>query len=201
MATATASVTSAPLPAAEPVRPRTVLVGTALACMGIAMYFVGVLSIYAAQRQQTLKAGNEWIPHLTIELTPGVFMWFTALMSLVTMAWAVWSTKRDDKRHALMALGITALFGFAMVNQTVFYLNDMAFPIDTSVASLLLYVAVGSHMALMIGAVIFVGIMAFRSLTGQYSSHNADGIIAAAMVWLLMVGVYSAIWYIIYVTK
>ncbi len=192
---------TAALPVSEPTRSRTLLVGTGLACAGVFMYFVGALAIYVAERQQTRAAGQEWIAHLTIELTPGVFMFFTTWLSIVTMAWAVWAIRRDDRKHTYMALGLTALFGLANINQTVFYLKDMDLPINTNGASVLLFTIVGSHMALILASVIFLAIVLVRTIAGQYNSRNADGIVAASMVWYVMSLVYMAIWFIIYVTK
>ena len=48
---------------------------------------------------------------------------------------------------------------------------------------------------------IFVGLMAFRALAGQFSSRHADGIASAALFWHATVAVYAVVYYAIYVTK
>ena len=54
---------------------------------------------------------------------------------------------------------------------------------------------------MMIVAMIFVALMGFRALVGQFTSRQHDGITAAAMFWHASVVVYLFIWYAIYVTK
>ena len=44
-------------------------------------------------------------------------------------------------------------------------------------------------------------LMAFRTLGGQYSAKDREGVVAAAVVWYVMVAVYGAIWYAVLVTK
>ena len=51
------------------------------------------------------------------------------------------------------------------------------------------------------GGVIFLGLMAFRALAGQYSSRQADGILAASIFWYAIVAVYTVIYFGIYVAK
>ena len=50
-------------------------------------------------------------------------------------------------------------------------------------------------------AIVFVALMAFRTLGGQYSARDREGIVAASLFWYVMVAVYAAIWYAIFVTK
>jgi hypothetical protein len=48
---------------------------------------------------------------------------------------------------------------------------------------------------------VFIALMAFRALAGQFSSRQTDGIVAAAMFWYATVAVYAVIYYGIYITK
>ncbi len=197
---ATAEMLDLP-PAPVVPRPRTLVVGTALGCAAVAGFFAALISIYVGQRQQTLGAGETWIPSGTIELTPGVFMWFTSLLSIVWMQWAIYAIARDIRKHAFVALSLVAIFGISMINQTAYYFVDMDFPVDTNAASTLLYTIVGSHMVLMIVVVVAAVFVGLRTLAGNYSSRNTDGLVSVALIWYLMVAIYTAIWYIIYVTK
>ena len=43
--------------------------------------------------------------------------------------------------------------------------------------------------------------MAFRTLGGQYSGRDREGIAAAALFWYVTVAVYAVIWYTVFVTK
>ncbi len=50
-------------------------------------------------------------------------------------------------------------------------------------------------------AMIFVALMAFRALAGQESRRQHDGISAAALFWHASVVVYVVIWLAVYVAK
>ena len=189
------------VPAAAPTRPRTLLIGTSFATAATAIYFLTLFGVYAQGRSTALSLGQEWISPGTIPLAPGTMMMATMVLSLITVQWAVYSIARDDRQHAILALVITAIFGGAVINQTAFLYTDMGLPIATNKASLLLYVITGSHLVMIVVGLVFLALMAFRALAGQYSSRQADGVSAAAIFWYAVVAVYAVIWYAIYITK
>jgi hypothetical protein len=51
------------------------------------------------------------------------------------------------------------------------------------------------------GGIVFVGLMTFRTLGGQYSGRDREGLTAALVYWYVTVAVYAAIWFTIFVTK
>jgi cytochrome c oxidase subunit 3 len=54
---------------------------------------------------------------------------------------------------------------------------------------------------MLVGAMVFTGLMAFRALGGQYTSRQHDGVSAAALFWHVQTVVFLFIWYAIYITK
>jgi heme/copper-type cytochrome/quinol oxidase subunit 3 len=54
---------------------------------------------------------------------------------------------------------------------------------------------------LLVGAMLFIGLMAFRAFAGSFDARQHDGITAAALFWYALVAVYVLIWITIYVTK
>jgi len=188
-------------PAAPRPRPRTLEVGTGFTLAAVALYFAGVMGVYALLRQDALAAGETWFEPGAVQVAPGVMMWFTTLMSVVTMQWAVYALARDIRRHAYFALFLTLLFGVAILNQTVFTFNDIGLAASDGLAAGMLYLVVGSHMVLTIIAVVAVVLTSLRALLGQYTSQRTDGVVAASLVWYLMVAVYTALWLLVYVTK
>ena len=189
------------MPAAELPRPRTLLVGTIFAIVACGMFFAGAFGLYLKERHDVLESGGKWLKPGQISLVPGGMMMVTAAMSVVTMAWAVQAIRNDDRKNAYIALGITLLFGVANINQQVFYYNDMKLKVQSSVADLLIYVITGAHVAMLIGAMVFVALAAFRALAGQYTSRQSDGIQAAFYFWTATMLMYTLIYYGIYVTK
>ncbi len=207
-----ATMTDTPaLPApAELPRPRTLLVGTAYATVATVMVFVGLFGIYFAERSAVLakapeaSRGTAWIATGTISLVPGGMMMGTMALSVVTMAWAVYAIRRDDRPRAYLALGLTALFGVSVINQTVFYYKSMGLTIvgeNASLQALLIFVITGAHLVMIAAGVVFLALMAFRALAGQYSSRQSDGIMAASIFWYAIVAVYTVIYFGIYVAK
>lgn len=194
-------------PAPPPTRPRTLLVGTALAAAATIMVFAGLFGIYISLRQnneflvENGLGGTVWFPELAVQIAPGTMMLFTSWISAFTISWAVQAVKADDRRHAYIALGLTLLMGAAIMNQAVFAVNDFGQPIDRNIASLMLYVLYGSFIAALAGAMGFVLLMGLRAIAGQFDSKNADGIQAAALYWYSIVLIYAVLWYTITITK
>ena len=189
------------LPAAPLPRPRTLLVGTVFAIVACGMFFACLFGVYLKERRDTLAAGEEWLKENQISLVPGGMMMATAAMSVVTIAWAVQAIRNDDRKNAYLALGLTLLFGVANLNQQVFYYNDMELHVGGEVSNLLIYVITGAHVAMLIGAMVFVALGAFRALAGQYTARQSDGIEAASYFWYATMVIYTLIYYGIYITK
>lgn len=188
---------AAPLP-----RQRTLLVGTVFATAAALMYFAALFGVYLRERADALSGGGEWIPAgADIQLAPPSVAAWTMLMSVVTMQWAVYSIARDDRPHAFIATALTTLFGLAVIVQTSFQYTQMGLAADGSVASVLIYTISGSHLVMVTIGLVFLFLMAFRALGGQYSSRQTDGFVAVSIFWYAVVFVYVVIWTAIFVLK
>ncbi|MCQ3810091.1 MAG: cytochrome c oxidase subunit 3 [Acidimicrobiia bacterium] len=188
--------------AAPQARQRTLLVGTVFGTAAALMYFAALFGVYLRERSDALADGGSWIPSGTnIQLAqPTVAAW-TLLMSVVTMQWAVYSIARDDRGHAILATTLTTLFGFSVVITTSFQYTQMGLVADDSIAAVLIYTISASHLAMIAIGLVFLLLMAFRALGGQYSSRQTDGFVAASIFWYAVVFVYVVIWTAIFVLK
>ncbi len=188
--------------AAPQARQRTLLVGTVFGTAAALMYFAALFGVYLRERSDALADGGSWIPSGTnIQLAqPTVAAW-TLLMSVVTMQWAVYSIARDDRAHAILATTLTTLFGFSVVITTSFQYTQMGLVADESIAAVLIYTISASHLAMIAIGLVFLLLMAFRALGGQYSSRQTDGFVAASIFWYAVVFVYVVIWTAIFVLK
>ena len=80
------------------------------------------------------------------------------------------SIHRDDRYHTYLALGVTLLLGVAFVNQTSFLYNQgrrdragrRSSPSSPSAA----------HLAMVVAGMVFIALMGFRTLGGQFSSRQ-----------------------------
>jgi heme/copper-type cytochrome/quinol oxidase subunit 3 len=193
-------ITSAP--PAPPARPRVVVVGTALAVAGVLAFFAGALAVYAEVRAHTLATGGTWLPEGAVFplQQPNVII-LALIMSSITMQWAVDAIKRDDRPQAYLALGITELFGFATLNMAAYLYSVLQLDAASGAMAILTYAITGAYLALLVAAMIFVALMAFRALGGQFSSRQYDGMSAAALFWHGQVLVFAFIWFAIFITK
>ncbi|WP_436793907.1 hypothetical protein [Actinospongicola halichondriae] len=185
-------------------RPRLVLIGTAFAAAGSLAVFVGLLAVYFSVRSQVVADGTAWLPTgATIPLSPGNMSMATLVMSLVTMQWAVHAAAHRDRGHAYTALGTTVLFGLAHITLIGFLWTQWNLPLNggATVQAVLLFTIVGLQIAMTAGALIFIALMALRSLGGQFTGPDAEGLSAAALYWYVTVAVYSVIWYAILIVK
>jgi cytochrome c oxidase subunit 3 len=189
-------------PPAPPTRPRVVAVGTALASAGVLMFFAGALGIYTTLRASTLAEGGTWLPEgAVLPLQQPNVIILALLMGSVTVTWAVDAVRRNDRPHAYLALGLTELLGFATLNMAAYLYSVMKLDAGSGPMGVMTYAITGAHVATLVAAMIFVALMAFRALGGQYSGRQTDGMLAAAMFWHVQVVAFAFIWYTIYITK
>jgi heme/copper-type cytochrome/quinol oxidase subunit 3 len=188
-------------PAPPPARPRVLLIGTGFALAGIALAFAGLIGLYVGRRSAALEANQPWLAtNVTIDLTPGNVAMIGLLISAVVVQWAVYSIANDDRPRAYLALGLTVLLGAAYINGMGFAYTQMGITVHEPVG-LLIFTITGMHLAMAGAGMIFVGLMAFRALGGQYSGRDREGILAAAMYWHVTVLIFAVIWFTIFVNK
>jgi heme/copper-type cytochrome/quinol oxidase subunit 3 len=183
----------------EPLLPRRreLLFGTAFGTAGVVMALVTLIGTYIATRD---AAGAAWLAENDIPLTQPNMQLLTLGMSAVTMQWAVWAIARDDRYHTYMALGVTLLLGVAFVNQTTFLYSFAGITLAQPEGPLF-YAVTAGHLAMVAAGIVFILLMSFRALGGQFSSRQPDGIAAAALFWYACIGLYGLIWFAVYVQK
>jgi len=182
-------------------RPRVLLVGTAFAAAASVMMFVGLIGVYLSVRTTLITDVGTWLPTgVIVPLVQPNMMLFTLLLSSVMVQWAVSAIKNDDRTNTYLALGTTLLLAFAFLVE-MGYLYALMKADVTTIPGLLIYAISGAHFAMVISAMVFVILMGFRALAGEFTSRQHDGIAAAAIYWHSMVAIYALIWISIFVTK
>jgi cytochrome c oxidase subunit III len=200
--TTTAVSRLATAPAPEPRRPRVLLIGAAFGAAASAMLVLTTLAVYLQVRDDFLDSGATGVPDdFVLPLTPGGMGMVTLAMSIITVSWAVWALRRDDRPHAYLAVGVTLLLGIAFVNATVYLYQQIHLPLVFSGLGGLFYIVTGAHLVMVVVGLVFVAVMGFQSLGGQLTGRAAEGMSAAALYWYVTVLVYAAIYYGIYITK
>ncbi len=187
----------AALPAPSQPRRRELLFGTAFATAGVVALMATLIGYYLAARN---AGGVDWLADNTIPLTQPNMQALTLGMSMVTMQWAVHSIARDDRPHTYLALGVTLLLGMAFVNQSIFLYKQAGVVLDQAEAPLF-YAVTGGSLAMVVAGIIYLLVMGFRVLGGQFSSRQPDGIAAAAVLWYASCAVYAVVWVAVYIMK
>ena len=189
------------LPPPPPARPRVLLVSTVLATAAAVMLFAGLLGIYLHERAATLAQEGRWLPEgVDIPLTPGNMSLIGFAIGCITIQWAVDAIGHDDRRHTWLAFGATLLVGaFHLVGMGFLY-SQVGLAVSTPQGALV-YAVTGAHLAMVGAAMVFAGLMAFRTLGGRYSARDREGVVAAALFWHATAAVYAVIWYAVLVTK
>ncbi len=191
---------------AEPARPRLLVLGTSLAIAAIAMGYIGLLGHYIAERAAVVQSGSRWLPEgVNIPLTQPNFQGLTLAFSIVTIWWAVSSIKHNDRFYTLVAYALSVVFAVAFIAQTAFLLEIMGADLVAEGVdgerTVLIYAIIGTHLVMMVAAIVYAVAMAFRTLAGEYSSRDYEGVLASAIFWTATVVLYGVMWYVVYITK
>ncbi len=189
------------LPLAGPSRIRSGMVGTLFATGAAVVAFCALVAIYVQLRQSTLADGEVWLASGTIEMGPAGMMMATLLLGSITAQWAVQASKTHDRPHGFIALGLTLVFGAAVLNQFWFVYQNTGLAIDDSTAALMFFVVTGSFIAMLIGAMAVMLVTTLRALLGTFGRELAHTTQASALFWHAMVICYFLIWYGVFITK
>jgi len=184
-------------PAAAP--RRQIIAGSVIASMAIVMLTGGMLAVWSEQRTNFVERDGNWLPDGVVIPEVAANVALIAFIAICTFAqWAVWAVRRHDRGHAAFALGTTALVAIMVINAQAFIYSDMGLGIADGAYATMFYAVTGMFMLLMIIGVVFTAVTAFRSIGGR--SDN-DIVVAHAIYWYTMAAVFTAIWFVVYVTK
>lgn len=192
---------TAALPAAAPPAPRRqLLVGTTLLCVAGSMLIGGMSAIWVLLRERFLDGGGERfaVDYIITEVASNVML-MTLFALCVFAQWAVYSAKRGDRAHTAVALGIVGLLAIAFINGQAFVWYTMAVPLDAEYYGALFYALTGTMVAVVVGGLIFTVAAAFGSLGGRL--RDAEVVSAHAVYWYFAAAAYTAVWFVVYVTK
>lgn len=186
-------------PAAPPAPRRQVFIGTAVACVAGTMLIGGMLSIWVLLRERVVDGGGRFpVDYIIPEVASNVML--MTVWSLCLFAqWAVYSGSRGDRAHTALALGVSGLLAIAFINAQAFVYVDMGVEINETYYGTLFYAITGTMLALVVAGLVYSTVAAFRALGGRL---DETGILSAhALYWYFIAIAYSAVWFVVYVTK
>lgn len=183
-------------------RPRMTLVGTALAAAASVIFFAAMIGVYLAQRAEVVSKGAAWLPEdVKIPLTQSNVMLFTILSASVVIQWAAYAVRRDDRFHAIMALGLTLVLGAAFINMASYLFELMNFDISADKQAVMVYAILGGQLVMLIAAMAFAAVGLVWVVLTRPTVNLRDTVSASALFWHATSAVYFIIWIAILVTK
>jgi cytochrome c oxidase subunit 3 len=176
------------------------VVGATLAVVAMTMLTGGMLAVWAVKRSAAIDAGERWLPDgIVVPEVPSNVMLIAFLAVCSFAQWAVWASKRDDRPNTVFALGVTAFVALLIMNAQAFVWNQMGVAVADGEYGSMFYSITGMFFALMVAGLLFNLITIFNFAAGR--TRDRQLLIAHAIFWYAMTAVYTAIWFVVYVTK
>jgi cytochrome c oxidase subunit 3 len=186
-------------PAAPPAPRRQLFIGTALACVAATMLIGGMLAIWVLLRERVVDGGGRFPVEYIIPEVASNVMLMTVWALCLFAQWAVYAGARGDRGHTALALGLTGLLAIAFINAQAFVYVDMGVEINETYYGALFYGITGAMLALVIAGLVYSTVAAFRALGGRLG--ETEVLSAHALYWYFIAIAYSAVWFVVYVTK
>lgn len=189
----------AALPPAADERPRNLMpMGVLLLSASGTMLFGALVAAYLHLRHVT----EPWPPEgVKLDLYLGNLLIITMVLSAVTMEWACFALRRDDRRQASAALGVTIGLGVAFLNLLSYTADQVPFDVASHA-----YGLVVTAMVMLLGIAVGIGV-GFVTLTllrvsgRQLSAAEPSQLRANACYWHFTVAASVAVWYTVAVLK
>jgi heme/copper-type cytochrome/quinol oxidase subunit 3 len=186
-------------PVALPPPRSQVFVGTTLACLAGSMMIGGMLAIWVLLRERVVDAGERFpLDYIITEVASNVML--ITLFALCLFAqWAVYAAKRGDRGHTALALGVVAVLAVAFINGQAFVWYTMEVEVKDEYYGALFYAVTGTMVAIVGAGLVYTAVAAFRALGGR--EREVEIVTAHALYWYFAAAAYTAVWFVVYVTK
>lgn len=173
------------LPSGDRERVRDVLnLGVFVLGAGVVMVFGALFASYFHLR----AVADDWPPgRIQLDNYNGVTLFLTALLSSVTAEWAPYAIKRNNRRQALWAMGLTVAFGICFINLLWFVGNSLGFgPGDHAYGAVVTatLITAGVNAAIGVG---FVLVALLRTSGHQVNPGDHELVRAASWYWEFVV--------------
>ena len=163
-----------------------VILGMLLFITSEVMFFAGLFAAYFNVRANA----PQWPPlefsdklHVSPLVGPATVL---LILSSFTCQVGVWAIRRNDRKGLTRAIAITVILGITfLVMQAIDYANLYAdgVRLDAGTFGTTYYTLTGFHGAHVLGGVLMLSVVLYRSMSGQFSSRHHDMVEAASMYW------------------
>jgi heme/copper-type cytochrome/quinol oxidase subunit 3 len=193
-------------PAPAPARRRTLLAATAFTSAALLTFFGGLIAIYIRVRDDAGGSTAAWFPKkVKVPEVPANTILFIMLAAVITSQWAVYSSRRANRRDTAVALSLLAVLALAALNAQIFIFKAMGVPAVSAESktpfNAMFYTITGAFFTALLVGMVMAAVGAFRSLGGRYRSDDTEAISATALYWYVLSFAFIAIWFFVYVGK
>ena len=186
-------------PAADPAPRRQLFMATALASVAGTMLVGTMLAIWVLLRERVVDAGERFpVDYVITEVASNVMLMTIWALCLFAQ-WAVYSGSRGDRAHTGLALGVVGILAIAFINAQAFVYSQMEVGIGDSSYGALFYAVTGTMIGIVGAGLVYTVVAAFRALGGRL--RETEVLSAHALYWYFAAIAYSAVWFVVYVTK
>jgi cytochrome c oxidase subunit 3 len=163
-----------------------VILGMLLFITSEVMFFAGLFAAYFNVRANA----PVWPPlefHDKLHILPLVGPATVLLIiSSFTCQVGVWAIRRNDRRGLTRAIAITVILGAVFlvmqaIDYSLLYGDDVR--LDSGPFGTTYYTLTGFHGAHVLGGVLMLSVVLYRSMAGQFSSRHHDMVEATSMYW------------------
>lgn len=192
--TATEPLALPPLPA--PQRRGQIMVATILAITASTVLIGALLGSFLAGER---AAGNDWLPDgVSLPNVALLVTYSTLLMSSFTAQWAVSAIRMAERSQSLVATGLTLLLGGAFLNGMTFCWEQLGAVAGDGGYGDRMFAVTATHTLLVVVAMLYILVMGFRVVGGQYGPRNAEFVASAAAFWHFVVVAGFFVWYVLW---
>lgn len=189
-------------------RSSTVFVATGFVAAAAAALMGGMLAMWLDFRAKAptriasdgVSVIKDWLKaDIAIPEVAATTMMFTFVIACIMAQWAVYAGRRNDKSHTTLALAITLFTGLALLNVQVALWMQIEIVLRDDAYQTMFYTITGMMFAIIASAVVYSLVAMFRVLAGRTSDH--DVLAAHALYWYATYGIFTAVWFVVYVQK
>jgi cytochrome c oxidase subunit 3 len=159
-----------------------------------AMFFAAFFAAYFTIRGNAKVWPPEGTPSLKIVI-PTILTVILVTSSLVVQL-SLRAIRRDDRRRAVVFLGVTIALGIAFLLLQLYDYSELGFGVKDGPFGTLFYVMTGIHMAHVFGGVVFLSLVFGQATGGVLSPANHDSLAAGAIYWDFV----DVVWLLLFTT-
>ena len=146
------------------------------------------------------KMLRDWLPeNIKIPEVATNTMMMTFVITCVMAQWAVYSFRRNDSKHASLALGVVLLTEIALVNAQLAVYSQMGIGVRDGGYMTMFYAITATMLVIIVVCMGFTLLALFRSIAGR--AGDRDLVSAHALYCYAVSAIFAAMWLVVYVQK